>query len=538
MKRKNLLYALGLSLLICTGGCSAGTAEVPEKPAEAVQTAVEVTEPAGEPVFVNEAPEPVASVFDSSDPYASETKVMSMLDPFMIRLMQKVFSEPGNHIFSPMSLILALSMAENGTAGVTRAEIESTLGISTDDLNQLMKRYLPEMNYEYGIDFYTGNSLWFNTDNGLTLKASYLDHLREYYDAAVFERSFADKTALAQEVNDWTKEKTDGSIPEILQADDLDQTDPMLLLNALAAGGKWMIRFQPELTSPQKFHNADGSESTVSMMRQSMEGWWHDSLSEGVVLYLENGLEFTAILPNEGVTVEEYLNKADPEMITNYYKGFISTENEDQQIWTADVHITNLSLPKYNYNAEYELDAVLKELGIQRMFTVGYADFSEMAEGDPGVVSQIYVKKIRQKADIEVNEEEVRASAATVVMGGLGAGGYNVRNYIYHDVVFDRPFIFLLSKGRIPLFAGVASSLEDTGETVGDNRILRIEVTADAGLNVRSGPDVSNEKYYTAAKGTQFYAYETRENGGYTWYRIGNDQWIADQDNEWVKVLE
>jgi hypothetical protein len=90
----------------------------------------------------------------------------------------------------------------------------------------------------------------------------------------------------------------------------------------------------------------------------------------------------------------------------------------------------------------------------------------------------------------------------------------------------------------LSLFAGVVSGLEDTGESVSDSRIMRIEVTADAGLNVRSGPDVSNEKYYTAAKGTQFYAYETRENGGYTWYRIGNDQWIADQDNEWIKVLK
>lgn len=528
---------MGLSLLISLCGCSTKTETAPEKPAEAVQTAGEIPEPVEEPVFVNEAPEPVASVFDSSDPYTSETKIMGMLNPFMIRLMQKVFSEEENHIFSPMSLILALSMAENGTAGMTRAEIESALGISTDDLNQLMKSYLPDMNYDYGTDFYTGNSLWFNTDNGITLKTSYLDHLREYYDAAVFERSFADKDALAQEVNDWTNEKTDGSIPEILQADDLDRTDPMLLLNALAAGGKWMIQFQPELTFPQTFHNADGSESTVSMMHQSMEGWWHDSLSEGVVLYLENGLKYTAILPNQGVTVEEYLQQADPEMIMDYYKGFTSTENEDPQTWTADMHITNLSLPKYSYNAEYELDQALKELGIQRMFTVGYADFSEMAEGDPGVVSEIYVKQIRQKADIMVNEEEVRASAATVVMGGLGAGGYNIRNYIYHDVVFDRPFIFLISKGRVPLFAGVASLLEDTGETVGDNGIIRIEVIADAGLNVRSGPDVSNERYYTAAKGTQFYAYETRENGGYTWYRVGMDLWIADQDHEWVKEL-
>ncbi len=529
---------MGLSLLISLGGCSAKTDTASDKPAETVQTAEEIPEPAAEPVFVNEAPEPVASVYDGSDPYASETKIIGMLSPFMIRLLQQVFSEEGNHIFSPVSLIYALSMAENGTAGVTRAEIESVLGISTDDLNQFLKRYLPEMNYDYGIDFYTGNSLWFNTDNGMTLKASYLDHLREFYDAAVFERSFADKDGLVQEVNDWTNEKTDGSIPEILQADDLDRTDPMLLLNALAAGGKWMMQFQPELTYPQTFHNADGSESTVSMMHQSMEGWWHDDLSEGVVLYLENGLQYTAILPNEGVSVEEYLAQADPEMIMNYYKGFISTENEDQQTWTADVHITNLSLPKYNYSADYELDAVLKQLGIQRMFAAGYADFSEMAEGDPAVVSEIYVKQIRQKADILVNEEEVRASAATVVMGGLGAGGYNVRNYIYHDVVFDRPFIFMISKGRVPLFAGSASILEDTGETVQDGGIMRIEVIADAGLNVRSGPDVSNEKYYTAAKGTQFYAYETRENGGYTWYRVGNDMWIADQGSEWVKVIK
>ena len=122
-------------------------------------------------------------------------------------------------------------------------------------------------------------------------------------------------------------------------------------------------------------------------------------------------------------------------------------------------------------------------------------------------------------------------------MAGLGAGGYTVRNYIYHDVVFDRPFIFFISKARFPLFAGVASFLEDTGETITDHGVMRIEVIADAGINVRSGPDVSNEKYYTAGKGQQFYAYETRENGGYTWYRVGDNMWIADQNGEWVKEI-
>ena len=533
MLKKSLLCTLSLLMMVCVCGCSAGTDAAAEKPAEETQ----IPEVTSEPVFVNDAPEPVASVFDPSDSFTSQNQISGMLRPFVIRLMQKAFSREGNHIFSPLSLIYALSMAENGTAGVTRAEIESVLGVSTDDLNHLMEWYLPDMDFQYGTEFYTGNSIWFNTDNGMTLKASYLDHLREFYDASVFERSFADKDALAQEVNDWTKEKTEGSIPEILQAEDLDRTDPILLLNALAAGAKWVDQFKPELTSPQKFHNADGSESTVAMMHKSIEGWWHDDLSEGVVLFLDNGLEFTAILPNEGVTVDEYLAQADPEMIMNYDKGFISADNVDEQTWTADMHITNLGLPKYSFHAEYELDEILKDLGIQRMFAEGYADFSEMAEGDPAMVSEIYVKKIRQKAEIEVNEEEVRASAATVVMAGLGAGGYTVRNYIYHDVVFDRPFIFFISKARFPLFAGVASIMEDTGETITDHRVMRIEVIADAGINVRSGPDVSNEKYYTAGKGQQFYAYETRENGGYTWYRVGDNMWIADQNGEWVKEI-
>ena len=33
------------------------------------------------------------------------------------------------------------------------------------------------------------------------------------------------------------------------------------------------------------------------------------------------------------------------------------------------------------------------------------------------------------------------------------------------------------------------------------------------------------------------HAYETRENGGYTWYRVGNNMWIADQNGEWVKEI-
>ena len=56
------------------------------------------------------------------------------------------------------------------------------------------------------------------------------------------------------------------------------------------------------------------------------------------------------------------------------------------------------------------------------------------------------------------------------------------------------------------------------------------------GLTIRDGHSSDAQFLGNACHGSVYPYYETAEEGGYTWYRITSNAWIADLDGQWVKV--
>ena len=63
---------------------------------------------------------------------------------------------------------------------------------------------------------------------------------------------------------------------------------------------------------------------------------------------------------------------------------------------------------------------------------------------------------------------------------------------------------------------------------------VRVKVTK---LHIRTQPTTSSDLVADAREGATYTYYGTEEGEGYTWYRIGKDQWIADQ-GEWLEVTK
>ena len=70
-----------------------------------------------------------------------------------------------------------------------------------------------------------------------------------------------------------------------------------------------------------------------------------------------------------------------------------------------------------------------------------------------------------------------------------------------------------------------------TGEVTAIIGSVTIKVT---NLNSRSIPSTSGEKLAKVKDGQTYTVYDIAYGEGYTWYRIGEDRWIADQDGKWV----
>ena len=464
-------------------------------------------------------------------------KAIGIYSNFSNRCFRNVISRNDNEIISPLSLYYALAILSNGASGDSRLQLETMLGMSVSDLNHFLKDLDAFYDSPYEKTFQKANALWFNTAKGLSLKKEYADTVREFYGSAAEEYDFKNASGLAEKANAWAKENTDGVIDSLVEDDDFDEDTMFLILNALAAGDEWIISFNSGDTYNQKFVNYDKTESLVKMMHQDLEGYWHLDNCIGFEKMLANGVRFVAMMPEESIDIYDFINSLNEKTISSFLSSCVDYENmkETNAGCTTDLHITKLSFPKFTYEKEYELRDSLSRMGIKDLFSHDSCDFSAMAEGDQNTVGLLELKDVKQKCSIEVNEEEVIASAATVVMGGLGAGGCEINETIYHEVTFDRPFVFFLTVGTnecsLPLFMGIVNRLE--GNSAESGMIENIT----GKINIRSKPSKTAEKVGTFAKGEVYEYFEKEENGGYTWYRIGDNKWVADDSGKWIREI-
>jgi serpin B len=91
-----------------------------------------------------------------------------------------------------------------------------------------------------------------------------------------------------------------------------------------------------------------------------------------------------------------------------------------------------IDLPKFSFQLEADLRPALEELGVHRIFT----------DLDIVKIPKSRLKEMKQKVDIEVDEEGIRANAGTIANGIYG-GISSVQVVPFH-MKANRPFLFLI----------------------------------------------------------------------------------------------
>ena len=66
-------------------------------------------------------------------------------------------------------------------------------------------------------------------------------------------------------------------------------------------------------------------------------------------------------------------------------------------------------------------------------------------------------------------------------------------------------------------------------------RIGVITIISETPINIRTGAGTSYDKVSQTSPGSAYDVYETAQAEGYTWYRISDNAWVADQDGQWVE---
>ena len=110
----------------------------------------------------------------------------------------------------------------------------------------------------------------------------------------------------------------------------------------------------------------------------------------------------------------------------------------------------NLSVPKFDVSSTVNLKDGLGRMGITKVFDMESSDFTAITSDSP-----VYVSAVNQSARVEIDEKGVKAATYIEIPG---AGSAMPPEEII-DFVLDRPFVFVISKGNLPLFTGVVNNL-------------------------------------------------------------------------------
>ncbi|MBQ8302178.1 MAG: serpin family protein [Clostridia bacterium] len=362
---------------------------------------------------------------------------------FALRLFRET-EEGKNTFISPMSVLFALAMTANGASGETLLQMEQTLGMSTDELNEYVYGYLNSLSEGEKVKLKVANSIWFSDDEYLTVNQSFLQKNANYYGAEIYKAPF-DATTL-WDINAWVNNETNGMIKRVL--DEIPKDAIMYLINTIAFEAEWPTYYKDHQVRNGVFTKADGTEENAKFMYGTESRYLEDDNSVGFIKYYRGGdYAFVALLPNEGIGLSDYLATLDGEHLS--------------QMLSKPVSATvRTAIPKFKTEYKTEMSEVLCEMGMPLAFDPNYADFSALGSYDVGEADyNIYINSVIHKTYIEVGERGTKAGAVTVVE--MDKNGSAAPPEDPKQVYLDRPFVYMIidTENNIPLFIGTMTDI-------------------------------------------------------------------------------
>ena len=358
---------------------------------------------------------------------------------FAVRLFSANMSEGKNTLISPLSVLCALAMTANGAEGETLSGMEAALGMSTSELNLYLYTYLLGLPEGEKYKLSVANSIWFTADESFSVNQDFLQLNADYYGADIYKAPF-DATTL-RDINNWVKSNTDGMIPKIL--DTIPKEAVMYLINAIAFEAEWTKYYEQGQVRDGEFTKDDGTKETADMMYSS-EGKYLEGDNEiGFIKYYSGRkYAFAALLPDEGMSIEEYALSLSGEELNNILSGATSAT-------------VNTAMPKFEVEWSAELSKVLSAMGMGAAFDPDIADFSSLGTAADG---NIYIDQVIHKTYIKVGEKGTRAGAATVVAMNKAEAGEPVEP---KRVYLDRPFVYMIidCENNVPIFIGALADV-------------------------------------------------------------------------------
>ncbi len=321
----------------------------------------------------------------------------------------KLRAQPGNLFFSPYSITTAMGMVLAGAKGDTASQIASALHLNAlapaGDIAGLQTAYLQDAQKQPvlggassdGFTLHAANALW--GQSGYKFVPAYISSIKASFDGTLQTVDFTHQEAARARINQWVADATANKIPNLIGPGVLTKDTRVVLTNAVYFNAKWATPFKAQNTAKSDFHITPTRDVQTDMMNMTESFNLTQTAAEKILVmpYLGQQVSMLVVLPN------------DPNGLDNVEAGLTAAQLHS---WVAASQSTlvQLSLPKFKTTGAFDLNALLKSLGITKAFDPTQADFSVMAN-DPE--HPLYIGSVIHQAFITVDETSTEAAAAT-----------------------------------------------------------------------------------------------------------------------------
>lgn len=358
----------------------------------------------------------------------SDIRLSKAINGFGIAMLKELRSSKENVVFSPASISIVLGMLYAGANGTSLSQLSSVLGFTNAELverQDVLAAYkLLLGNFDNGFD--TANTILIR--KGPEILDQYKEDLKECFAGEARSVDFArDGTKVTEEINEWARAKTRGTIYKLLDGE-LPADTAAFLLSAAYFKGVWLTKFKANQTKQLPFYNYGRDEVEVPTMWLK-RGLRYTPLEEFKataveIPYAERQFSMIILLPDdkEGLPALESVLSVD--VIDKIVDGLTHLNVE---LW----------FPKFSFSNDHDLVPALRKMGLQDVFT----DDANLSGIDGG--NDLRVSDVKHKAVIEVNEEGTVAAAVTWLSLILRSS-FRPRHLPPVTIRVDHPFCFLI----------------------------------------------------------------------------------------------
>lgn len=395
----------------------------------------------------------------TSEEYLSFVSNLSTFSSALSSEFMKDNNDGTNISLSPLSIIMALSLAAECSSNNTRSEILDALGVTYKELIKNIGYVYNKSNNE---SYYTAtdltqkllskevltNSIWF--DNELKLKDDCLLSLSGNYQCYSYEVDFNNANSKANKmIREFVKENTNGLIDQDFN---LDTSTAFALINTLYLKDLWSDMGTDLFYTNEKyeFKNSDNSITNDYLLSGYYKAGkaYESEKFKSFYTFTARGYKITFILPNAGYSISNIFTKETLQEALN--ARYITSD-----IALKENYFTRCFFPEFKTECDTDLKPILEaSFGIHDLFDSVNCDYSNITD------TKCYCTEVKHVTKLRVDKEGVEGAAVTIMTNATSSAPLEDEfTDVYYNFIISQAFGFVISYNGIQLFTGIVNEI-------------------------------------------------------------------------------